>query len=86
MSFGLFSSIKTIKNILSESQKEIFKKCCFGHFQDAKPLDFQAQVINSCLLREIVSDDVDGMWFRFGKDVHRFPIHEFGSITGLKRD
>ena len=33
-----------------------------------------------------MSSDVHGMWFIFSKDVHRFSVHEFGSITGLKCD
>lgn len=83
---GSLSYIGLINEILTPTQLEIFRKCCFGHLLDIKPFEFACQVGHCCLLREVESDDSECMWFKFGDEVSRFSIDEFASITGLKCD
>ena len=74
--------MKDIKDRLSEAQKNIFRRSCFGHFLDVKELKFSAQLLHSILLREVKSNE-NAMWFRIGRKNIRFSLEEFALVTGL---
>ncbi|KDO44608.1 hypothetical protein CISIN_1g037182mg, partial [Citrus sinensis] len=75
-------AVEDIKNRLSEAQKNIFRRSCFGHFFDVKELKFSAQLLHSILLREVKSDG-NAIWFRIRRKNIRFLLEEFALVTGL---
>jgi hypothetical protein len=56
--------IKVIKEKLTVSQQEAFRKTCFGHFLDMHDLLFPSQLIHNILLREVETVGLQNeMWF-----------------------
>ncbi|KAM6566043.1 hypothetical protein CsatA_025171 [Cannabis sativa] len=77
---------KVIANInakLSPEQIRLFRKSCFGHLLDMKPILYQPQLIHNALLREVHQKNEKEMWFKFGCENFRFSLAEFAVITGL---
>lgn len=69
---------------LSNDQRALFRKTCFGPYVDMKEISLQPQLIHQVLLREVKQPNLDEMWFKIGEKCVRFSIHEFCLITGLR--
>ncbi|KAF4395325.1 hypothetical protein F8388_001712 [Cannabis sativa] len=82
--YNPYNVIDDINENLSDDQKELFRKSPFGHFLDVSNFNYQIQLIDLVLLRQIHTkrDDVE-LWFKLGDKAIRFGIEEFSLITGL---
>ncbi|KAF4347544.1 hypothetical protein G4B88_023425 [Cannabis sativa] len=82
--YNPYNVIDDINENLSDDQKELFRKSPFGHFLDVSNFNYQIQLIDLVLLRQIHTkrDDVE-LWFKLGDKAVRFGIEEFSLITGL---
>ena len=76
--------IDNIKKNLNETQLEMFKKSCFGHFLGMTNLKFSAQIVHNMLLRQCDIKREDEMWILVYSKGLRFSASEFALITGLK--
>ena len=78
--------VTQIKEKLTESQANLFKKSCFGCLvYEAPDLKFAPQLCHQILLREADCESIrtDAMWFNLFGTSARFGPEEFSVITGL---
>ncbi|KAL2512390.1 Uncharacterized protein Adt_17990 [Abeliophyllum distichum] len=76
----IFSSLKGMMN---DSQKKMFRDTCFAHFLDVKDIIVNHQLIHQVLLREVKQPNPDEMWFKIGDNIVSFTMEDFCLITGL---
>ncbi|XP_044503885.1 uncharacterized protein LOC123224293 [Mangifera indica] len=78
-------TVKEIRNALTNTQKKLFKTCCFGQFFKMETLKHSSSLLHSVLFRQINKGVVgEEMWFRLNGVDCRFGPVEFALITGLK--
>ena len=63
---NLSKAITLIKNKLGQDAISAFKKTCFGHFLQVKPLIFSGAIVHSLLIRQVECDDPKVAEFNFG--------------------
>ncbi|KAK4371910.1 hypothetical protein RND71_007294 [Anisodus tanguticus] len=76
--------VKMLKSELDDRQLQIFRETPFGHFLDLPHVVVQNQLIHSLLLRQVVPEREDEMWFKVNGTKLRFGLAELGIITGLR--
>ncbi|CAA2979118.1 Hypothetical predicted protein [Olea europaea subsp. europaea] len=76
--------ISDLQENLTETQKQIFSKTCFGHFLRMNYVRIQHQTIHKMLLMEVKQSNDNEMWFNVAGNLLRFSIPEFCLVTGLK--
>ncbi|KAJ4706590.1 Phospholipase-like protein [Melia azedarach] len=73
-----------VRQKLSPTQLELFRKTCLGHLLDLKELSFSGNLVHKMLLHEVVTEGVEKeMWFLVGGSTVRFSHVEFELVTGL---
>lgn len=76
--------IDKIREKLTETQYQMFRKTCFGHFLDLQALKFSGNLVHHVLLHEVQKESVENeLWFLVQNTPIRFSRMEFGLITGL---
>ena len=76
--------IEKIKENLNETQLELFKTSCFGHFLSVGELKFSAQIAHNMLLQQCHMQKEDEMWIHANSKGLRFGGLEFALITRLR--
>ncbi|XP_060218654.1 uncharacterized protein LOC132645599 isoform X2 [Lycium barbarum] len=76
--------VKLLKSKLDDRQLQIFRGTRFGYFLDLPDVIVQNQLIHSLLLRQVVPENEDELWFKVNGTKLRFGLAELGIITGLK--
>ncbi|KAL5580193.1 hypothetical protein UlMin_012635 [Ulmus minor] len=83
-----------IKGALKESELELFRRSCFGHFLDldagwteggktGKRNTFAGQYVHFLMLRRMPTKKKRELWFLVEGNPARFSIDEFAIVTGL---
>ncbi|KAL5550265.1 hypothetical protein UlMin_000441 [Ulmus minor] len=83
-----------IKGALKESELELFRRSCFGHFLDldagwtdggktGKRNTFAGQYVHFLMLRRMPTKKKRELWFLVEGKPARFSIHEFAIVIGL---
>lgn len=76
--------IKLLNSKLDDRQLQIFRGTPFGYFLDLPHIVIQNQLIHSLLLRQVVPQREDELWFKVNGTKLRFSLAELGIITGLR--
>ncbi|CAN4111627.1 unnamed protein product [Withania somnifera] len=76
--------VELLKSKLDDRQLQIFRGTPFGYFLDLPPVVVQNQLIHSLLLRQVVPETEDELWFNVNGIKLRFGLAELGIITGLR--
>ncbi|XP_055817315.1 uncharacterized protein LOC129886586 isoform X2 [Solanum dulcamara] len=77
-------AVTLLKSKLDDRQLQIFRETPFGYFLDLPHVVVQNQLIHSLLLREVVPEREDELWFKVNGTKLRFGLSELGIITGLR--
>lgn len=77
-------AVTLLKSKLDDRQLQIFRETPFGYFLDLPHVVVQNQLIHSLLLREVVPEREDELWFKVNGTKLHFGLSELGIITGLR--
>ncbi|KAH0784943.1 hypothetical protein KY290_004541 [Solanum tuberosum] len=78
------NAVTLLKSKLDDRQLQIFRGTPFGCFLDLPRVVVQNQLIHSLLLRQVVPEREDELWFKVNGTKLRFGLAELGIITGLR--
>ena len=76
--------LEILNKYLSNEAIQKFRQIIFGHILDVEVVHGQAQVVHGILLREIESLEADTIEFYIERNVLKFGLKEFGTVSGLR--
>ena len=80
---NLSKAVEVIKQKLGRRGVRLFKKTCFGHFLNLKPITFCSAIVHNLLVRQVECDDSNVIEFNFRGIGARFDRMAFAIVTGL---
>ncbi|CAA2972931.1 Hypothetical predicted protein [Olea europaea subsp. europaea] len=75
--------ISKLNNKMNATQKELFKRTCFGQFFEMREMRLRHQVIHKFLLMEVRQSTHVEMWFKVAGKHLMFSVEEFALASGL---
>ena len=80
--------VDTILNEIGTNKRSMFElsKYSVAHLTELcnKELTWSSSIVHHILLRQVVKNDIEAVWFKEGEQDFRFGLEEFCLLSGLK--